>query len=93
MRCDLFLKFTKQFIKASSNVKISNKVKHGSLTYFFIKNKALALSSAKDKILDDSLKNIGTGYGGNRISINRIKASAFAVEGKVDHEGQATIFG
>lgn len=93
MRCDLFLKFTKQFIKASPNIEISNKVKPGSLSYFFIKNKALALSSAKDKILDDGLQNIGTGYGGNSMSINRIKASSFALEGKVDHEGLATVFG
>ena len=35
--------------------------------------------------------NFGNGH--NRITINRNKASQFAVEGKVDHEGTTTIFG
>lgn len=92
MRCDLFLKFTKQFIRAAPHVDLSGKVQPGSLTYHFMRNKAIALPSAKDKILDAKILDIGTGHG-PRCRINRNKASVFAVDGKVDHDGTQTIFG
>lgn len=92
MRCELFLKFTKQFIRASPSVDLSGKVKPGSLTYHFLRNKALALGSAKAKILEEKLSDLGGG-GYLNANINRNKASVFATEGKVDHEGTQTIFG
>ena len=93
MRCDLYLKFTKQFIGASSSVDISGKIQPGSLSYFFLKNKNLALASAKDKILEEKVSALGSGDGYFSCSINRNKASVFATEGKVDHDGTITSFG
>lgn len=92
LRCDLFLKFTKQFIGASSQVELSGKVKPGSLTYHFLKNKNLALTAAKDKILKQKLEEIGEGH---RISlqVNRNRAQVFGDEKKVDHDGTMSIFG
>lgn len=52
MRAELFLKFTKQFIQASKGIKINNEVQPDTLEYYFMKNKHLALGSAKDKILE-----------------------------------------
>jgi len=92
MRCDLYLKFTKQFMSASDQVDISSKIKPGSLSYFFLKNKNLALASAKDKILEEKVSDIGSGNHSS-CSINRNKASVFATEGKVDHDGTHTSFG
>ena len=93
MRSELFLKFTKQFIAASSQIKITTKVNPGTLEYFFLKNKNLALMSAKDKILEEKLDSeISTG-GCPSVSINRNKASVFETDGKVDHDGIVTIFG
>ena len=54
LRTDIFLKFTKQFIKASPKVDLE-KVKPNSISYHFLKNKNLALNSAKDKILEKKL--------------------------------------
>ena len=92
MRCDLYLKFTKQFIGASEAVDISGKIKPKSLSYYFLKNKNLALASAKDKILDNKVSDLGNG-GYTSCRINRNKASQFAVENKVDHDGTQTCFG
>ena len=74
MRCDLYLKFTKQFIGASEQVDISGKIKPGTLAYYFLKNKNLSLASAKDKILDQKVQGIGCG-GYTNCRINRNKAS------------------
>ena len=92
MRCELFLKFTKQFIRASPSVDLAGKAKPGSLTHHFLRNKALALASAKAKILEEKLTDLGGG-GYLNANINRNKASVFATEKKVDHEGTQTIFG
>ena len=51
MRCDLFLKFTKQFINASHAIDLSGKIKKGSLTYNLLRCKALALNSAKNRVM------------------------------------------
>ena len=91
LRTDLFLKFTKQFIKAAPSVDLA-KVGPGTLGYHFLRNKSLALDSAKDKILEKRLRDIGSG-GYADCTINRNKASVFAVDGKVDHDGTATCFG
>mmetsp|Transcript_18316 Transcript_18316/g.24457 ORF Transcript_18316/g.24457 Transcript_18316/m.24457 type:complete len:253 (-) Transcript_18316:1309-2067(-) len=93
MRSDLFLKFTKQFIKASEAIDLSGKVKKGSLTYNLLKSKSLALNSAKNKVMETLLDTLSDFGNYKRITINRVKASMFGVEGKVDHEGTQTIFG
>ena len=92
MRTELFLKFTKQFINASSQIDFSGKVKKGSLSYYFLKNKNLALNSAKNKILTQEFEKIEIG-GYDTVRFNRNKASVFAVDGKVDHDGTETMFG
>lgn len=58
MRCDLYLKFTKQFIKASNTVDLSGKIKKGSLTYNLLRCKALALNSAKNKVMTDAIERL-----------------------------------
>ena len=52
MRTDLFLKYTKQFIAASPQIDFTGKVKDGSIDYYFLKNKNLALNSVKNEILE-----------------------------------------
>ena len=52
MRTDLFLKYTKQFVAASTKIDYQGKVKQGSLSYYFLKNKNLALNSVKDKLFE-----------------------------------------
>lgn len=91
LRSDLFLKFTKQFINASKSVESLSKAKPGSMTYHFMRSKNLAFSSAKDKILDEKIICFSGDYPG--LQLNRNKASVLAVDGKVDHDGTATIFG
>ena len=91
LRSDIFLKFTKQFINASKSIDVSKEVKPGSMTYFFMKNKHLAFSSAKDKILDEKISDFCGDSAG--FIINRNKASVFEVDKKVDHDGTVTIFG
>ena len=55
MRTDLFLKYTKQFITASTKIDYQGKVKQGSLSYYFLKNKNLALNSVKDKLFEQQI--------------------------------------
>ena len=55
MRTDLFLRYTKQFIAASEKIDYQGKVKQGSLSYYFLKNKSLALNSVKDKLLEQQI--------------------------------------
>lgn len=105
MRVNLFLKYTKQFIVATTSIDYSSKAKTGSLAHYFLKNKNLAFDSVKNNILEQSLLSLmpkpeprrpGAVPPENRpprLTINRNKASVFATEGKVDHEGISTIFG
>lgn len=52
MRTELLLMFTKQFLNCSQELlDLSGKVKPGSLPYFFLKNKNLALNCFKDDLL------------------------------------------
>ena len=53
MRAELFLKFTKQFLAASSTLSFSGKISKDSLTHFLMANKNLALDSVKDAIFDN----------------------------------------
>ena len=76
MRTNLFLKFTKQFISASTTINYDGKVKSGSLAFYFLKNKSLALASVVDKILEKKIgelingprpgTNLNNGYGSSR---------------------------
>jgi len=95
MRSSLFLKFTKQFIKASAQLDVSSKKpKPGSISYNLLKCKSLALNSAKNKVMETMIlvmDNFGNSY--QTMNINRNQASVFAVDKKVDHEGTVTIFG
>ena len=76
MRTNLFLKFTKQFISASTTINYDGKVKSGSLAFYFLKNKSLALASVVDNILEKKIgelingprpgTNLNNGYGSSR---------------------------
>ena len=92
VRAELLIKFTKKFIASSTNIKYSGNLKKGSLAYNFLRCKNLALPSSKDKILDKMIEQRG-GYGVPDCRVNRNRASVFATEGKVDHDGTETIFG
>ena len=105
MRIDLFLKFTKQFMLASSAIDYSSKAKAGTLSYYFLRNKNLAFNSVKDILLQQSILSVLPQPDKRRMNpappenrairttVNRNKASVFATENKVDHEGTETIFG
>ena len=73
MRTELFVKFTKLFLDASRWISYSGKVSQGSLGYYFLKSKHLVLMSAKNKMLDEKLETIDTGYHVH-VRINRRKA-------------------
>ena len=70
----------------------SAKTKEGTVHYHFQQTKSLALDSVKDKILQEKIKELTRGSE-IRVKINRNKASVFATEGKIDHDGTQTIFG
>jgi hypothetical protein len=61
MRMDLLVKFSKIFMKANKVIQFSDKVEPGSLEHNFLKCKSLVFSSAKDKILDKFLEDMGSG--------------------------------
>lgn len=92
LRTELLIKFTKKFISGSSSIKYTKNIEKGSLAYNFLKCKNLVLASSKDKILDEKVKDLGSG-GCPSVNFNRNKASVFATEGKVDHDGTETMFG
>ena len=52
MRADLFLRFTKQFLSASTVLSFSGKVANDSILEHLLANKNLALDSVKDAIFD-----------------------------------------
>ena len=93
MRSDLFLKFTRQFMKASEQLNFSGKVKPGTMAHNVLKCKNLALNAAKNKVFETVLEMMDNTGGCPRMSFNRNKASVFAVDKKVDHEGTTTMFG
>jgi len=94
MRSSLFLKFTKQFIKASAQLDVSSKKpKPGSISYNLLKCKSLALNSAKNKVMETMILVMDNFGSSQTMNINRNQASVFAVDNKVDHEGTVTIFG
>ena len=95
MRSSLFLKFTKQFIKAIDQLDISSKPKPGSISHFLFKCKSLALNSAKNVAMNTMIEKSAKFFNGScpEIYMNRNRASVFADDNKVDHDGTATIFG
>ena len=64
MRCDLFLKFTKQYMSVSNGIDLTGKVKKGSLTFHLLRCKALALNSAKEKVLQEQIQSFCNSCGG-----------------------------
>jgi len=68
------------------------KIKDTSAVEIFKKVKTLILGNVKMNFVDQSIDKLDKGSTGS-LNIDRTKASGFEETGKVDHQGEYTIFG
>ena len=88
----LLAKYTKAFLKTRLFVDENDLQDKSSFSYKHFNSKRLVIPSVTNQIVIDMLESIEQEDYVN-VRVSRMKAMAFADEGKVDNEGKYTIFG